>query len=60
MENGYLDDVDAVYGVHIWSDLEAGKFSLEAGERMASCDSFKITVEGFPPTDQLHTLERML
>ena len=46
VENGYLDDVDAVYGVHIWSDLEAGKFSLEAGERMASCDSFKITVEG--------------
>ncbi|NLY46330.1 MAG: amidohydrolase [Tissierella sp.] len=46
VENGYLDDVDAVYGTHIWSDLEAGKFSLEAGERMASCDVFKIVVEG--------------
>ncbi|MDD2447625.1 MAG: amidohydrolase [Tissierellia bacterium] len=46
VEKGYLDDVDAVYGTHIWSGIEAGKFSLEAGERMASCDTFKITVEG--------------
>ncbi|HKM00606.1 MAG: amidohydrolase [Tissierellia bacterium] len=44
--NGYLDDVDAVYGTHIWSEVEAGKFNLESGERMASCDTFKITVEG--------------
>lgn len=46
VDKGCLDDVDAVYGTHIWSELEAGKFSLEAGERMASCDTFKITVEG--------------
>jgi len=46
VNNGYLDGVDAVYGNHIWSGLEAGKFSIEAGERMASCDTFKITVEG--------------
>lgn len=46
VENEYLDDVDAVYGNHIWSGVEAGKFSIEGGERMASCDTFKITVEG--------------
>lgn len=46
VENGYLDDVDAVYGAHIWSGVEAGKFSMESGERMASCDTFKIIVEG--------------
>lgn len=46
VEKGCLDDVDAVYGAHIWSAVESGKFSLEAGERMASCDTFKITVEG--------------
>ena len=46
VENGYLDDVDAVYGAHIWSGVEAGKFSMEPGERMASCDTFKIIVEG--------------
>lgn len=46
VDNGYLDDVDAVYGAHIWSGVEAGKFSMESGERMASCDTFKIIVEG--------------
>lgn len=46
VEKGYLDDVDAVYGAHVWSGVEAGKFNLEPGERMASCDTFKIIVEG--------------
>ena len=46
LNNGYLDDVEAVYGNHIWSGVEAGKFSLEGGERMASCDKFKIIVDG--------------
>ncbi len=46
VDKGYLDDVDAVFGTHIWSEVDAGKFNLEAGERMASCDTFKITVEG--------------
>ncbi|SHJ14881.1 amidohydrolase [Lutispora thermophila] len=46
VEKGYLDDVSAVFGMHIWSSLETGKFCLEPGERMASCDVFKITVDG--------------
>jgi len=46
VDNGYLDDVDAVYGAHIWSGAEAGKFNMEAGERMASCDTFKVIVDG--------------
>jgi len=46
VDKGYLDDVDAVYGIHIWSDLEAGKLCLEPGERMASCDVFKIIIDG--------------
>ena len=46
VNNGYLDEVDAVFGTHIWSEIEAGKFNLQPGERMASCDTFKITVEG--------------
>jgi len=45
VDKGYLDDVSAVYGMHIWSGIEAGKFCLESGERMASCDSFKIIVD---------------
>lgn len=46
VEKGYLDDVSAVYGMHIWSGLEAGKFCLQPGEIMASCDEFKIIVDG--------------
>lgn len=46
VDNGYLDDVDAIYGAHVWSGIEAGKFNMEAGERMASCDVFKIIVDG--------------
>ncbi len=46
VEKGYLDDVDAVFGFHIWSMLQAGKFDLADGGRMASCDNFKITVKG--------------
>jgi len=46
IDKGYLDDVDAIYGAHIWSGIEAGKFNMEIGERMASCDTFTITVDG--------------
>lgn len=46
VEKGILDDVDAVFGMHIWGTLDAPYFNLEAGGRMASCDNFKITVKG--------------
>lgn len=46
VDNGVLDDVDAVFGMHIWGTLEAPLMNLESGGRMASCDNFKITVTG--------------
>lgn len=46
VENGVLDGVDAIFGMHIWGTLDAPYFNLEAGNRMASVDNFKITVEG--------------
>lgn len=46
VEHGFLDDVDAIYGAHIWGDLDAPYMNFAAGPRMASCDNFKITVEG--------------
>lgn len=46
MENGYLDDVGAVFGMHIWGTLDAPLISFEAGDRMASCDIFKVKVKG--------------
>ncbi len=44
--SGVLENVDTVYGTHVWGDIEAGKFSVEAGPRMASADFFTITVKG--------------
>lgn len=46
VEHGFLDDVDAIYGAHIWGDFDAPYMSFESGPRMASCDNFQITVEG--------------
>nr|WP_300095372.1 amidohydrolase [Sedimentibacter sp.] len=46
VENGVLDGVDAIFGMHIWGTLDVPYFNLEAGNRMASVDNFKITVDG--------------
>ena len=43
---GALDGVDAIYGAHIWSEVDAGTFSCEAGPRMAYSDWFRIDIEG--------------
>lgn len=46
IEEGALENVDAVFGIHVWNDLECGKVSAEAGPRMASAGVFKIKVQG--------------
>ncbi|MGN0465250.1 MAG: M20 family metallopeptidase [Lachnospiraceae bacterium] len=46
METGVLDNVEEIFGIHIFTDIESGKISLESGERMARTDKFKIKVEG--------------
>ena len=37
---------DAVLGMHLWGDLDAPYLNVTSGPRMASCDSFTITVRG--------------
>lgn len=39
-------NVDACFGIHLWSDVETCKFSFEAGPRMAAADIFKLTIKG--------------
>lgn len=46
IEEGFLDDVDGAFGIHLWSDLPCGKVSIEEGARMACADIFKIKVKG--------------
>ena len=44
--DGALEGVDGVFGIHLWTDLECGKISVEEGPRMAAADIFKIIVKG--------------
>ena len=46
VEHGFLDDVDAIFGMHVWATLEDGKIDAAAGARMASVDNFSIKVRG--------------
>lgn len=46
IDHGILDGADAIFGMHIWNDLDSGKLNAQPGPRMASCGNFKITVEG--------------
>ncbi len=46
LDEGVLDGVDAILGIHIWSQFPVGKVSLETGPRFAAGDRFKITVKG--------------
>lgn len=42
----WYEETDNMFGAHVWSMLEAGKISVEAGERMAAADMFKVIVKG--------------
>ncbi len=46
VEKGQLDDVDAIFGMHVWNLLPSGKINIEDGERMACSDRFIIKVNG--------------
>ncbi len=45
-ERGYLDDVDAALGMHVWPTVASGHLCIQDGNLMASCDNFKLTVHG--------------
>lgn len=45
-DKGYLSDVDAAMGMHLWPTVESGKLCVQDGPLMASCDNYKITVHG--------------
>lgn len=46
LDEGILEGINAILGIHIWSQLPTGKVSLEPGPRFAAGDRFKITVKG--------------
>ncbi|MBY0411309.1 MAG: amidohydrolase [Burkholderiaceae bacterium] len=38
--------VRGAFAIHLWSEIETGKFSVQAGPRMAAGDNFDIHIEG--------------
>ncbi|SKC81324.1 M20 family metallopeptidase [Maledivibacter halophilus] len=46
IEEGALEGVDGILGIHLWSGIETGKISVDPGPRMASGDHVKIDIIG--------------
>jgi amidohydrolase len=46
VERGVMDGVDAVVGIHLWSQMPVGKVGVTHGPMMAAPDIFRVTVMG--------------
>ena len=46
IEDGALEGVNAVFGLHIGAHLPAGKFHVSTGPVMAGTDTFTVTIKG--------------
>ena len=46
INQGVLDKVDVIFGIHLWQGLEKGKIGTRPGPMMASVDDFEITIKG--------------
>lgn len=46
IEAGVLEGVDAMLGLHLWTDIPAGIVGLRSGPIWANADEFKITIRG--------------
>ena len=46
VEEGVINDVDAIFGIHVWAELENGLIGIREGPLLASADAFKIFIKG--------------
>ncbi len=46
IEDGALEGVDAIYGVHLWSPMPYGTATTRPGPFMATPDEFEISIKG--------------
>jgi amidohydrolase len=46
VEAGVLEDVDAIFGLHLWQNVESGVVETCAGPIMAGSDSFTVNIQG--------------
>lgn len=45
-DHGHLDDVEEIFGLHVFTDMPCGTINIQAGQRMAATDIFEINVTG--------------
>ncbi|MHA2157204.1 MAG: M20 metallopeptidase family protein [Candidatus Hodarchaeales archaeon] len=45
-DEGHLDNVDRIFGIHVWQELEAGLIGLRKGGMLASADAFTVIITG--------------
>ncbi|MCS5490616.1 amidohydrolase [Algoriphagus limi] len=46
VKEGVMEDVDAIFGLHIWSQIEAGKIGYRSGPFLAAVDNLEVTITG--------------
>ncbi len=46
VEEGALEGVDSIFGLHLWQPLPSGVVGLRAGAMMAQADEFEVVVHG--------------
>jgi amidohydrolase len=46
IEEGALDGVDSIFGLHLWQPLPSGIVGLHVGAAMAQADEFEVTIQG--------------
>ena len=46
IEDGCLENVDEIYGMHLWNYQPYGEIGVKSGPIMAAADIFDITIEG--------------
>ena len=46
IDSGILDDVDEIYGLHVWPQLPVGTVGLKKGNLMAASDHFLVHIKG--------------
>ncbi|MHA1972679.1 MAG: M20 metallopeptidase family protein, partial [Candidatus Hodarchaeales archaeon] len=46
LDEGHLNDVDYIFGLHVWQDLPSGVIAVRRGPTFASSDRFKVIIKG--------------
>ena len=46
VENGLMNDIDTIFGFHVWPDIETGTVGYSRGALMACTDRFHISLKG--------------